>query len=436
MCPNEPKDAIVSTPSWEILLNGPDRDRALGAIDDIAQALISPPAAWIPAFDAEPFRIARGITLGSGGPALAMFYLYHGRSLDAESAFAEQIERYLEYTAAGMEFAHLDMGFMYGLCGVLWGLDHIATAMGEQLEGLDEAMDEANEFLLERTFEKEGFDMWFGLAGHGIYALPRAAEPSARRLLDSVLERLLAAFDPDPAVAPWTIRPQSLRRPDRAGIPYPHTQLGVAHGVAGVIAFLAEAHRRGLGDGRLPAVCDRVWRWLDAQRSEDDLGPFWPNFSAPGQTPKRGMEMWCNGMMGIATVLLAAARKIDHGEMRAWSLDRAREMVVMAQRPEQPQEVSMCHGTAGVAHMFNRIFQQSGEEIFAETARFYLHMTLDMQKPGYGVGGFNAWGKNMSGDYADLFDPGLMIGSSGTGLILLAAVSHQVPHWDQALLLS
>lgn len=436
MRPKEPQNSDLSPVDWEVLLDGSDRDKALVAIEDIAQALISPPPAWIPDFDAEPFRISRGISLGTGSPALALFYAYHAQSLNSGSSYAEQLAKYLEYTGGGLEVARLEPMFMLGLPGVLWALDHIATLTGAPLAGLDEAMVEADSFLEGHTIDEEGLDLWFGLVGHGIYALPRVAEPSARHLLASILDGLLSAFDSNPAAPPWIIRPQLLKKPDRAGTMIPHTQFGVAHGIAGVIAFLAEAHRCGLGDGKIPAICDRAWRWLDAQKSKDDQGPFWPNAMGPGIPVKRGINKWCSGMPGIAAALLAASQKLGHNEMKEWSISRAREMSEYTREFDLPQDVSLCHGSASLGHMFNRIFQQTGDELFADTARFFMKLTLELQTPGHGVGGFFAYGKTIFGDTGEMFDPGLMVGSSGVGLTLLAAVSNQAPHWDQALLLS
>lgn len=435
MCPEEPK--IQDSPAnWTILLEGSAREKALAAIEDIAQALISPPPAWIPDFDAESFRISRGLSLGSGSPALALFYTYHARSLNSGPIYAEQLAKYLEYTGQGLEVARLEPIFMYGLSGVLWALDHIATLTGSPLEGLDAALVEADSFLEDHTIDEDGFDMWFGLVGHGIYALPRTTGRSARHLLNSLLERLLSALNPEPEAPPWILKPQLLKKPGRAGIPTPHTQLGVAHGIAGVVAFLAEAHRRGLGDGKIPGICDRTWRWMAGQGSEDEHGPFWPNVLGADLPVVRGIQKWCNGMPGIAAALLAASQKLDHDEMREWSIARARELINYTRGFAKPTEVSLCHGSTGLGHMYNRIFQQTGDELFADTARFFLQLTLELQTPGHGVGGFVAYGETMMGDYGDLFDPGLMTGSSGVGLGLLAAVSNQAPNWDQALLLS
>mgnify|MGYP001035269342 CR=1 FL=1 len=436
MCPEARESSTPSSAGWQALLAGSLRDRARAAVDDIARALASPPVAWIPDFNAEPYRIARGVSLHSGAASLALFYAYCDKSQLSTLGCADQLTKCLEYVGGALEVTRLEPDFMHGLSGVLWSLDHIATFTGEPLEGLDDAMADADAFLAEHALAEEGFDLWSGLCGYGIYALPRAGEPSARRLLDSLVESLLSTENQEPGVAPWVLRPQLLRRPHRAAPRFPHTHLGVAHGIVGVVGFLAEAHRRGLGAGKIPDVCDRAWRWLDAQKSTDDRGPFWPNFAAPGTPPARGMEMWCNGMPGIATALLAAARKLGHDEMRAWCIARAHELAMLARNSPPLTDISLCHGTAGLGHMFNRFFQHTGDELFADTARAYLQLTLDQQRPGYGVGGFAAYGLNLLGDYVDLFDPGLMMGSSGVGLALLAGVSGQVPLWDRALLLS
>ena len=47
-----------------------------------------------------------------------------------------------------------------------------------------------------------------------------------------------------------------------------------------------------------------------------------------------------------------------------------------------------CHGHAGRAHLFDRLYQASGDELFADTARYWLRQTLDLRRAGQGFGGF------------------------------------------------
>jgi hypothetical protein len=85
---------------------------------------------------------------------------------------------------------------------------------------------------------------------------------------------------------------------------------------------------------------------------------------------------------------------------------------------------------------FNRLFQATGEECFAEAARFWLERTLAMRQPGRGIGGYLSWSPGEDGALAWRAEPGLLTGAAGVALALLAAATPVEPSWDRMLLAS
>ena len=92
----------------------------------------------------------------------------------------------------------------------------------------------------------------------------------------------------------------------------------------------------------------------------------------------------------------------------------------------------LCHGTTGVAHILNRLSQS--DTALRAGARVWFARALDQYVEGSGVGGLVALefenGQRVAKSYA-----GLVEGSSGVGLALLAAVSDVEPRWDHAFML-
>jgi hypothetical protein len=139
----------------------------------------------------------------------------------------------------------------------------------------------------------------------------------------------------------------------------------------------------------------------------------------------------------MAAVLTAAARSAARP---GW--ERAARALALraADRPFASSVVSdagLCHGAAGVAHLFNRLYQASGEPRLADAARRWLEKTLEMREPGHGAGGYRALHtKPRSQERVWVDDPGFLGGSAGIGLALLAALSAVEPAWDRLMLLS
>ncbi len=63
---------------WQPLFSGSQSTQIIDILQQLAQSLTEPPSAWIPqpGRTVEPYRIARGATLSTGSPGIALFYAY------------------------------------------------------------------------------------------------------------------------------------------------------------------------------------------------------------------------------------------------------------------------------------------------------------------------------------------------------------------------
>jgi hypothetical protein len=98
------------------------------------------------------------------------------------------------------------------------------------------------------------------------------------------------------------------------------------------------------------------------------------------------------------------------------------------------RDAGLCHGAFGVAHLFNRIFQATGEERFAQAARLWIGEGLALRRRGLGVAGFSVWDVTTPGGPTWTAESGFLTGAAGIGLALLAAASEVEPAWDRLLL--
>jgi len=95
----------------------------------------------------------------------------------------------------------------------------------------------------------------------------------------------------------------------------------------------------------------------------------------------------------------------------------------------------LCHGAFGLAHLFNRIHQATREDRFAGPASLWYELGLrHLRRPVEGKGNFPVSRREPDGTYTWQKDGGFLVGSTGVGLALLAAISDQEPLWDRLLL--
>jgi hypothetical protein len=100
------------------------------------------------------------------------------------------------------------------------------------------------------------------------------------------------------------------------------------------------------------------------------------------------------------------------------------------------RDLGLCHGALGLAHLYNRIHQAGGGELFADAARLWYRQGLEMHSLKDGIPGFEAWQPFPDVQLYWEVNPGFLTGAAGVGLALLAAVSPIQPEWDRILLVA
>lgn len=325
-----------------------------------------------------------------------------------------------------------------GFTGVAWATAHLAghTVDSDSEDDPNEDIDDALNGYLTRSPWADDFDLVSGLVGLGVYALERLPRPGARAMLERVIDRLHESSERTSQGITWHTSPDLLPPWQRERFPTGHYNLGLAHGVPGAIALLGHACAAGFAERKARTILSGAVPWLLAQRLPPGSAAMFPSATAPGIDRAPARSAWCYGDPGIATALLAAAR--GAGEI-AWE----HEAVALARRaadrpPDETRVVDagLCHGAAGLGHVFNRMHQSTGDPRLAEAARSWFERTLNMRRPGEGVGGFCAWQVADEGPEGWVADPGLLTGAAGIGLALLAAITPIEPAWDRMLLLS
>lgn len=409
---------------WTPLLEGQEATRALAVAEETARALIelAPPEATH-----HHFSLA-----GLAGWTLLLAYLDRaapGRGHDEEAA------RLLETAIEGVGRSFAFWSLYGGFPGLAWTIEHLKGWLIEDEDGEDPGEEVALSLrsYLGSSPWRGDHDLIAGLAGLGVYALERSPRPWGRECLEGVVARLTEKAERRPEGIAWRSVPEAMIPEVAKLFPEGNWDMGVAHGVPGVIALLGQACAAGM-DAR-PLLDDAV-AWMLAQKLPSGEPSIFPHVVAPNRSPGPSRLAWCYGDLGIAAALLVAARAVGEPEWEREALEIAR---FCARRPPETARVvdaGLCHGAAGNAHLFNRIFQAIGEPLFADAARYWLAQALEMQRPGEGVAGWVSWdpGDVTSGGWIE--NPSFLGGGAGVALALLAAVSPVEPNWDRLLLVS
>lgn len=418
-------------PRWQPLLTGAYQQQAFAIVAEIAATLAQQPAHT-------PYS-----------PDLALFFAYWAQmgeelqmtndkrvEMTPHAAFG-YAQRYLEGALERIANTPLGAGLYGGLAGTGWVLAHLAGWIYEADE--DEPALIIDEVLYEHVSHipwTGSYDLINGLVGIGVYAVARLAHPTGVQLLERVVEQLAALAEEKPTGITWHTPPQRLPEHQQRDFPNGYYNLGLSHGTPGVIALLGHAVAAGVALTTTSPLLDGAVRWLLAQEPapschiEEEAGGGFAAFVDQRQPAHPARLAWCYGDVGIAVTLLSTARRV---QKPAWEAAARRIARRAAHRPSAQTGVRdscLCHGTAGLAHLFNRLYQATDEPFFAQQARDWLTQTFILRQPGRGVAGYSFW----RNDQTWVDTPGFLEGAAGIGLALLAAIMPVEPKWDRLLL--
>lgn len=328
-----------------------------------------------------------------------------------------------------------------GFTGVAWIAEHLQhPPLGESAsadgEDPNEEIDSALIGYLETPVWKQTYDLISGLVGFGVYALERLPRRSAETCLTRILDHLAAMATWDNGEAAWWTPIELIPSIARAQLTSGHYNLGVAHGIPGVIGFLAQVKAAGFLQDRVTPLISGAVGWLLKQRLPTSSDSVFPTTAGHPEAGRPSRAAWCYGDPGIALALLSAARSCGESDWEEEALAIGRKAARREPQTCGVNDAGLCHGASGLAHVFNRLFQATGEHRFLEAAQFWFGQALQMRKSGAGIAGFAPW--YPKGSDPDLWRTtrGFLMGGSGIALALLAAITDLEPRWDRLLLAS
>ncbi|HYO14346.1 MAG TPA: lanthionine synthetase C family protein [Thermoanaerobaculia bacterium] len=418
---------------WRPILPDQTAERVLDAVEEMAADVLKTLSEESGTSQEVWTRRGNGLAGGNSGLAFFFHYLAEAR---LERGYEETALNLLERAIEGTAELQAPPGLYGGFSGVAWTLEHLRGRLFEEDEGSEDPGEDVASVLsdfLDRTPWRLDYDLISGLVGYGVYALERTPLPGGAECLRKVVARLSETAERRPEGISWRTTPELIRPQDREAYPEGNFNLGVAHGVPGVIGFLGEACAAGLETEARPLL-DGAVAWLLAQKLPPEAGSVFAYSTAPGHEPSPARLAWCYGDLGIAASLLLAARAVGQEEWEREALELARACAARPPEASGAVDAGICHGTAGISHLFNRLYQATGDPALREAALFWLERTLEHRTPDQGIGGYSMYVPDAQGTMGWHGDAGFLTGTAGVALALLAAATPVEPEWDRVLL--
>lgn len=384
----------------------------------------------------EPTLENCGLYNGLSGDLLFLYKLScHGFSelvlerygLSVDEALFEQK---LTFIQQNLQHYLTNYGISRGLSGIGWFLEYVNQQQGEDYdEGFCHQVDK---ILLEYLSQQEWLgeiECVLGLGSIAAYAGRRIKMSSSTELFDRIVfhyEQMATELDDNTLT--WA-QPKGSVYQMNTDEGEPEFNLGLAHGVPGIISVLIPALSVPELHDRAKKLVVNACNWLLKQESiEQNRACFFAPLAGSSEVSRLG---WCYGDLTIATTLQRVGTALGISTFIEKAKDIAKFSASRTVREAQLVDTGLCHGSAGLAIIFKQLHQQLEEPSCLAASDFWFSYTLNsfQQK---GKAGFYRF-SGLTKEYEE--NTSFLSGYAGIGLAVLTILNGE-QEWNDSMFLS
>lgn len=375
-----------------------------------------------------------GVLTGISGMALFHFYYSkYSNSNNYEDMGLEILMKGIDRINKGNIFPT----YCTGLAGFGWVVNHLQKEgfmevdNDELLEGLD------NYLFIEMTSTMKAghYDFLHGALGYGFYFLKRFKNTRSEKLKKRYKIYLLELID--------LLEKSSKKEGDKIkwlSVLNKKTDekvysFGLAHGIPSIVNFLArlyvfEDFKTKVNSMLMGGLEYILSHFKEEQNASSSLFPGW--IKEGEKISRKSRVAWCNGDLGVGLAIWQAS--ISLGD--SFLASRANNIFKYSTNRNSPgdslvRDAGLCHGSFGNAQIFNRMYQETGEKIYKDTAGFWVDDGLKKAFHKDGFAGYKQWRGPEEPYQAKL---SVLEGIAGIGLSMISHLSGD-NSWDECLLI-
>lgn len=395
------------------------------------------------------------LSLVSGYPTLLLFFsvLREKNLLDNEEILHHLVLRIKE---ALEREGIADLSLYNGLSGVLFALQQ-ASLDGKRYRRMLAML---NSILITRTkycylqpilenvrqnrpTPSHLYDLISGISGIGRYALENISQPEFYKFAEDITKVLIQFCNPlsikDKKVPGWLL----LNSSQNHFYPYTyngHFNLGLAHGITGVLAYLSIALLKGIEVVGHKEAIRRIIEWLFSKSYIRNSAVQWPEIiffeeEIQDESFKNvcSRNAWCSGVPGIARTLFLTGKALKDNELKTFALRVFRGIF---QRPKNEWGIispNLCHGVSGLLKITAEMVKEDNCEDLIPKISELQNALLSYYQPD-AIFGFKDIELCPDNTYAELNKICLLEGSIGI-LLTLLTLSDSRSQWQLPLMI-
>lgn len=286
------------------------------------------------------------------------------------------------------------------------------------------------------------YELIQGVSGVGLYLLQKSLPSKFREILEEVISLLIALTHPirigNHEVPGWYI-PYEMQfsESDKKNYPAGNFNMGLSHGITGVLGFLAIASLNGINLPNQKEAMQRISHWLTSKCSIEEEKLFYKarvafeeevNGIPEKIISSHNREAWCYGTPGVARVLYLAGKALHDDELKSFSI---KTFSSLFERPRETWNLpgpTICHGIAGLL-LVTHFMAEDSQNLYLISKKNLLQNILTEYFDPNTPFGFTDFELCKDQSYAKINMSGLLTGAVGVWLSLLTVEMKKIPNW-------
>ncbi|MCL2289599.1 MAG: lanthionine synthetase C family protein, partial [Bacteroidetes bacterium] len=375
-----------------------------------------------------------GLLSGIGGQILTCSELFLQKKVSQD--WLSHLHNVLEEKLSNEDFLFTHCG---GLAGIGWLYEYLSQRkiINQDTNLLLEDFDIFLEKALKNFMIEKNYDFLHGGVGIALYFTKRVAKKKE-------LVPVLAQFVED-------LENISIKQKDgtikwcsfsRKHIGKQTYNISISHGMSSIVSMLSKLNKiEGVDKGKTEKLLREAVQYILGQEiGKEKYGSYFTYYALESTSDiTKSRLAWCYGDLGIASVLFQAGKTLGKN---IW-IDKALEIFIFAATMRQNLEdnlvkdAGLCHGTAGIGHIFYRMWWNTQLSEFKDAADYWFEQTLKMAMFEDGFAGFKASEIQMpDGKPTWVNKYEFLEGIAGICLAMFTYYYEMDPAWDECLLLS
>jgi lantibiotic biosynthesis protein len=374
------------------------------------------------------YRRTTNVGLLSGKAGIALLFAYLSKHYDLGSYEKITFDILSELNECLCK-EDLDYHLSTGVAGIGFVFQHLRNIdVLDRNEDLNlSELDKFLDFGITRDLAENNWDPLHGMVGLGIYYLERNSETGEEVYLARIVDGLLQMCIGKNKV--WITRGFDKYNKD-------NFNFGMAHGMPGLLSFLAQVHTRKIRQPEIEEVMACCISFLlQYERGEESIYSFPTLIELDEPVPMKDSSSrlaWCYGDLCVSNALIHCGKALGRDDWERKGIEVALKTTCRTLANSGCLDASFCHGTVGLMHQYHRLYRATGNETFKQSCENWLEISLrEYYKPGEGIGGYTSWTYNEAERrFSAVPSIGLLEGSAGIALVYLSWLCGIEPAWD------